>query len=128
MAVDRTIRTATIAITGERDDIRDEEKARVLPRAFLSHFMHIPPPAGGSRCPPTFRKRLPSRPERFRFRFFADISPSALKKLVALALEFFLRGLEARNARCDLFALPRQTILSLRDDHFAAPLIRLAYI
>ena len=73
---------------------------------------------------------LPIIPEKFGLKPIEASKErfAALKKLLALALEFFLRGLEARNVRCDLFALPCQTSLSLRDDHFAAPLIRLACI
>jgi hypothetical protein len=50
-----------------------------------------------------------------------DISPGAPKKLVTLALKFFLRGFEACNARGDLFALLCKAFLSFRQGHGQPP-------
>jgi hypothetical protein len=53
-----------------------------------------------------------------------NVSPGSPKELLALALEFFLRGFEFRDARFDFLALPRKAVLSFRRDHFLTPLIR----
>jgi hypothetical protein len=58
-----------------------------------------------------------------RFRL-VDVLPGPPKELVALALEFFLRGFEFRNARFDFLALTLKALLSFRRDHFLTPLIR----
>ena len=47
-----------------------------------------------------------------------NVAPGALKKLLALALEFFLRGSEACNARRNFFALFGKAFLSLLRGHF----------
>jgi len=47
-----------------------------------------------------------------------NVAPGALKKLLALALEFFLRGSKACNARRNFFALFGKAFLSLLRGHF----------
>ena len=61
-------------------------------------------------------RRAVLRPDRLRLPL-TDISPGAPEKLVALALEFFLRGFETCNARGDFFALLCKAFLSFRQGH-----------